>query len=63
MMKTPMYLLVLLLFTLIVTESSARKELLTSKQKELLEKAERILVEAIAITDHGSIDPAPLAEV
>ena len=65
-MKTAVYLvylLVLLLLTLLVTESFARKELLTSKQKEMLAKAERVLVEAIAITDRGSIDPAPLAEV
>jgi len=62
-MKTVICLSVLLLVCLVVTESSARKELLTSKQKELLEKAERVLVETIVITDSGSMDPAPLAEV
>lgn len=62
-MKTAIYLSVLLLLNMIVTESSARKELLTPKQKEILEKAEHVLVEVIAITDHGSIDPVPLTEV
>jgi len=63
MMKTAIYLPLILLISLLVTESSARRELLTSQQKEILEKAERVLVEVIAITDHGSPDPSPLTEV
>lgn len=62
-MKTATYLSLFLLISLVVTESSARKELLTTQQKELLEKTEHVLVEMIAITDHGSIDPGPLTEV
>src|SRR5579885_1690313 len=52
----------LLVFGLSATEGAARMEILTEQQKEALAKAERLLVEVIAITDRGSVDPGPIQE-
>jgi hypothetical protein len=49
--------------SLLVSESSARREILTKEQKDKLEKIDRILIEAIAITDRGNGDAAPFMEV
>ncbi|OLC42706.1 MAG: hypothetical protein AUH74_03790 [Nitrospirae bacterium 13_1_40CM_4_62_6] len=62
-MKKATWILTLLLVSLIGTDSSARREVLSQEQKELLKKVQRVLVETVAITDAGTIDPAPLAEV
>ena len=44
-------------------DSLARREIMTQEQKDKLEKIERILVEVLAITDKGTVDPGPLREV
>jgi len=62
-MKKAISLSVLFLVSLFATESSARREVLTPKQREMLEKTERVLVEVIAITDQGTIEQGSLAEV
>jgi len=62
-MKKATWILTLLLVSLIGTDSSARREVLSQEQKELLKKVQRVLVETVAITDEGTIDPGPLDEV
>lgn len=62
-MNKALSLTVLLLICLIATDSSARRDFFTPQQKELLDKTNRVLVEVLAITDKGSIEPGPLAEV
>ncbi len=44
-------------------EASARREVFTPEQKAKLEKADRLLIDVIAITDQGSVDSGPLTEV
>jgi hypothetical protein len=44
-------------------ESAARREILTPEQKDRLEKIDRILVEVLAITDQGAIDPQPISAI
>lgn len=61
-MKTVTFFAILLA-GLLAVEVSARRDPLSPKQKELLEHAERVLTEVITITDKGSIDPGPVAEV
>jgi hypothetical protein len=46
-----------------VTESEARREILTLRQKELLQKADRVYVDVLALTDRGEVDAGPLATV
>jgi hypothetical protein len=41
----------------------AYRDYLTAEQKSQLEKLQTVLVEAIALTDKGTADPAPIAEV
>lgn len=62
-MKRIISLCTLLLIVLTGAESSARRDLLTTKQKEQLEKVDRVLVEVLAITDKGPAEPGPLVEV
>lgn len=62
-MKKAISLSVLFLVGLITADGSARRDLFTPKQREMLEKTERVLVEVIAITDQGTIEPGSLAEV
>ncbi|MBM4121657.1 MAG: HEAT repeat domain-containing protein [Nitrospira sp.] len=62
-MRRIICLSLLLLIALAGTESFARRDLLTTKQKELLERVDRVLVEVLAITDKGPTEPGPLAEV
>jgi hypothetical protein len=62
-MKQATWILTLLLVSLSGTDSSARREVLSQEQKELLKKVQRVLVETVAITDEGTIDPGPLDEV
>ncbi|MEK6525360.1 MAG: HEAT repeat domain-containing protein [Nitrospirota bacterium] len=62
-MKKAISLSVLFLVSLITADGSARRDLFTPKQREMLEKTERVLVEVIAITDQGTIEPGSLAEV
>ena len=48
---------------LLATTSWARQESFTTEQKARLEKADRVLVEVIALSDKGSIDPSALNDV
>src|SRR5690349_3730154 len=41
----------------------AYRDYLTAEQKSQLEKLQTVLVEAIALTDKGTIDPSPITEV
>ncbi len=43
--------------------ADARREVMTPKQKERLAKADTILVETLALTDRGEVDPALLTGV
>ncbi|MBI3603654.1 MAG: HEAT repeat domain-containing protein [Nitrospirae bacterium] len=52
----------LFLVTVLGADVFARRDLLTPKQKEALEKVDRVLVEVLAITDQGQTDAKPLAE-
>jgi hypothetical protein len=54
---------VALLLTLAGETSWAYREYFTSEQKEQLAKVQTVLIEAIALTDNGTVDAAPLAEV
>ncbi|MGH7410309.1 MAG: HEAT repeat domain-containing protein, partial [Candidatus Methylomirabilis sp.] len=62
-MNKTTWIVTLLLVILIGTDSSARREVLSQEQKDLLKKVQRVLVETVAITDAGTIDPGPLVEV
>ncbi len=44
-------------------QAEARREVMSPEQKQQLERAERLLVEVVAITDRGPTDPGPLVEV
>jgi hypothetical protein len=61
-MKTAAAFLVLLILCLIAAGGFARRDSFTPQQKELLDKADRVLVEVLAITDKGTVSPGPLAE-
>jgi hypothetical protein len=62
-MKRGMILPSVLLMCLLAIDVSARRDSMTPEQKELLDKLQRVLVEVIAITDSGEVDPGSLAEV
>jgi len=51
------------LVILLAATSWARRESFTSEQKAELEKVDRVLVEVIALSDKGSIDPGALSDV
>ncbi len=48
--------LVLVLACVWVGEGEARREIKTARQKERLAKAERVLIDALALTDKGEVD-------
>lgn len=52
-----------MLLVFLTTETSARREVFSPEQKAKLEKADRLLIEVIAITDQGTVDSGPLAKV
>ncbi|MEW6543634.1 MAG: HEAT repeat domain-containing protein [Nitrospirota bacterium] len=54
--------LLLLVLCLIPAEISARREVLTPEQKARLERITLVLVEVLAITDQGPVDPGPLTD-
>ncbi len=65
-MKQALCLSVLILLGIIGltgTDAWARRDILEPEQKALLAKADRILVEVVAITDQGPVEPGPLQEV
>ena len=56
-------LVIVFIGSLLASESTARREILSKEQKDRLEKIDRILVEVIAITDKGSSDADPMINV
>jgi hypothetical protein len=54
---------VALIIILLASASWARQESLTTEQKAKLEKADRVLVEVIALSDKGPIDPSAINDV
>lgn len=56
-------IIVILSSVLMASHADARREVMTAKQKERLAKADTILVEMLALTDRGEVDPAPLTGV
>lgn len=44
-------------------ESQARLEILTAEQKDRLRKTERVLIDVVALTEKGTVEPGPLSEV
>ena len=65
MRKHGLYLSIIafILCALVSGSADARREVMTAKQKERLAKADTILVEMLALTDRGEVDPAPLTAV
>jgi hypothetical protein len=53
----------IVLALLLASDSWARQESFTPEQKAQLEKVDRVLVEVIALSDKGPIDPAALNDV
>lgn len=60
---TWLWLPILALGVLTAVESQARLEILTPEQKDRLKKAERVLIDVVALTQKGTVDPGPLSEV
>ncbi len=60
---TWLWLPILTLGLLVAAESQARLEILSAEQKERLLKAERVLIDVVALTEQGTVDAAPLSEV
>ena len=59
-------LLSTLAFTVVALPSPpswAYRDYFTSEQKALLEKIQTVRIEAIALTDKGAVDAAPIAEL
>jgi len=52
-----------LICTCLLENSTARREVMTPEQKAKLEKIERILIDVLAITDQGTVDPGPLRDI
>lgn len=55
--------LMAILTGLAASDASARRDILEPEQKAQLAKVDRILVEVVAITDQGPVEPGPLQEV
>jgi hypothetical protein len=62
MMSVSRYLLVMALMVFVVTDGEARRDTLTAAQKDRLGKIQRVLVEAVAITDQNATDPSLLID-
>lgn len=62
-MKQALCLSVLMLIGLIGSDVSARRDILEAGQKALLAKVDRVLIDVVAITDQGPVEPGPLQEV
>lgn len=62
-MKQIVALLLLVLVNLGATDSWARRESLSSQQKEQLHNIRRVLIEVLALTDTGKVDAGPLQEL
>ena len=56
-------LFMVVLAGLAASDASARRDILEPEQKALLAKVDRILVEVVAITDQGPVEPGPLQAV
>ena len=62
-MRHAMMALAVLLACLWCSDSDARREIKTARQKERLAKAERVLVDVLALTDKGEVDPGAITEI
>lgn len=62
-MKKHVFFSVIILAGLIAVDSDARREIKTPRQKELLAKAERILIDILALTDRGQVDAGSIAQL
>ncbi len=63
MRENSMLMTIALLVALLPVDADARREVMTPKQKERLAKVDTILVEMLALTDRGEVDPALLTSV
>jgi hypothetical protein len=57
------FALIILCSGLLIHDAVARREIMTARQKERLERADRILVELLTLTDKGQVDPGPVTDV
>jgi hypothetical protein len=62
-MKRAIFFILIISVVVAAQQADARRDMFSPEQKSRLQKAERILVEVVAIADKGSIEPGPLAEV
>lgn len=63
MRKSDLVVMIVLCLAVPPLETEARREVMTPKQKESLARADTILVDTLALTDRGEVDPAPLTGV
>ncbi len=61
-MRHTLFFLIMIL-TAGIEQAEARRDMFTPEQKSRLQKADRILMEVVAIIDKGSVEPGPLADV
>jgi len=54
---------VLILASLVASDSEARREIRTPKQKERLLKADRVLLDILALTDKGEVDTSRITDI
>lgn len=62
-MSKVMMVMVILLACVWIDDSDARREIKTPRQKERLAKAERVLVDVLALTDKGEVDAVTITEI
>ncbi len=63
MRKTTAIVCLVLMGSLVAAEADARREIRTPRQKERLAKADRVLVDVLALTDKGEVDSKPISDV
>lgn len=63
MRETGLLMTMVLLAAVWPVDADARREVMTPQQKERLAKADTIMVEMLALTDAGEVDPAELTSV
>jgi hypothetical protein len=61
-MRRTLFFLIMIL-TVGIEQAEGRRDAFTPEQRSQLQKADRVLVEVVAITDKGSVEPGPLADV
>ncbi len=62
-MRRIVTLTILAALFLVSDVSWARRDALTAEQKNQLERIDRVLIEVLALSDKGAVDPGPLVEV